>query len=91
MKHLLAISAVAILAGGCATQGDYVAKADCKVAPITTASYAGKPKPASSIEQRYAEMQLASTDYRLRQLAERGRVNNTVEEALYDCDKATTK
>jgi hypothetical protein len=92
MKKLLAVSALAALvAAGCATQGDYVAQADCKIAPITTASYAGKPKPASSIEQRYAEMQLASTDYRRRQLAERGRVNNTVEDALYDCDKAATK
>jgi hypothetical protein len=45
----------------------------------------------SPLEQRYAEMQLASTDYRLRQLAERGLVNNTVEEALRNCDNATTR
>ena len=92
MKKLLAVSALAALAAaGCATQGDYAAQADCKIAPITTAGYAGRARHVSPIEQRYAEMQLASTDYRLRQLAERGRVNNTVEDAIYDCDKAATR
>jgi uncharacterized lipoprotein YajG len=86
MDKLLVVSALAALVAGCATQGDtQLAKADCKVAPITTASVAGKYKQVSPIEQRYAEMQLASTDYRRRQLAERGLVNNNVEEALRDC------
>jgi uncharacterized lipoprotein YajG len=85
MKKLLVASAITVLAAGCATQADQYAQADCKVAPITTASAAGKVKPASSIEQRYAEMQLASTDYRYRQLAQRGRAGNNVEDALQDC------
>lgn len=89
MKSFLTLSALALLAAGCATSPDQVAKADCKVAPITTYSITGKAKPASSLERRYAEMQLASTDYRRRQLAEHGLVNNNVEDALRDCNTAT--
>jgi hypothetical protein len=90
MKALVAVSALAMLAAGCATtEGDAYAQADCKVAPIVTSSYAGKPKPVSSIEQRYAEMQLANTPYRRQQLAQHGMMNNNVEDALRDCDRAT--
>jgi hypothetical protein len=39
----------------------------------------------SPLDQRYAEMQLASSDYRMRQLAERGMVNNNIEDALRSC------
>jgi hypothetical protein len=88
MKTLLAVSALAMLAAGCATQPDQVAAVDCKVAPITTYSIAGRPRPASGIEQRYAEMQLASTEYRRSQLARNGYVNNNLEDALRDCDQA---
>jgi len=88
MKVLLALSALA-LAAGCATDGNtQYAKADCKIVPITTASVAGgKTRPASSLEQRQAEMALATSEYRRTQLAQRGRFGNNVEEALYDCNK----
>jgi hypothetical protein len=89
MKNLLAASALAMIAAGCATAGDQVAAAECKIAPITLASSVGKARPVSPLEQRYAEMQLASTDYRMRLLARNGLVNNNVEDALRDCDRAT--
>ena len=86
MRMFLIVSAVAAFAAaGCATQGDTYAKADCKVAPITTASVAGKARPATSLERRAAEMDLAATDYRTRNLARNGYVGNNVEEALRDC------
>jgi hypothetical protein len=74
---------------GCASPGDtQVAAADCKVVPITTASAAGRaPRNVSPIEQRWAEMQLAGTDYRRRQLQERGMIDNNVEQALRDCNR----
>ncbi len=74
---------------GCASSGDTrLAAADCKVYPITTASATGRaPKNVSPIEQRWAEMQLAGTDYRQRQLHERGIIDNTVEQALRDCQR----
>ena len=74
---------------GCASSGDTrVAAADCKVYPITTASAAGRaPRNVSPLEQRWAEMQLANSDYRQRQLQERGMVGNTVEDALRDCNR----
>ena len=74
---------------GCASSGDTrVASADCKVYPITTASAAGRaPKNVSPIEQRWAEMQLAGTEYRQRQLQERGLIDNNVEQALRDCNR----
>ena len=88
MKMLLVFSALAALAvAGCATQGDtQVAKADCKVAPITTASVASdKAKPVDSLRRRDAEMQLATSGYRLRQLDRNGMANNNLEDALRDC------
>ena len=89
MKRLLLLATLA--AAGCATPGDnvQVAKAECKIAPITTASIAGvKPRPVDPLDQRWAEMQLASSDYRFQQLQRRGLVNNNIEEALRDCDRA---
>jgi uncharacterized lipoprotein YajG len=91
MKILLPVCVLAALAAGCAAQGDTLAQAPCKVAPVTTLSATGKAKPVSSIEQRDAQMQLASSGYRMRQLRERGLVNNTVEDALRDCDGAPGK
>jgi hypothetical protein len=89
MKTLIALCALA-LAAGCATTdaNTQYARNDCKIAPITTASVAGgKQRPVSSLERREAEMALASSDYRFRQLRERGYVGNNVEEALQDCNR----
>jgi hypothetical protein len=89
MKTLLAVSALALAAAGCATEGNQqYAKAECKVVPITTASVAGgKTRPASSLEQREAEMALGTSEYRFRELNRYGRFGNNVEEALYNCDR----
>ena len=86
MKLALA-TVVLALAAGCAAQGDTrIAQADCKVYPATTASATGMRKPnVSPIEQRYAEMQLATSDYRMRNLREKGYDRNNVEDALRDC------
>jgi hypothetical protein len=90
MKIPACLCAVSLVLAGCATQGDAnVAQAECKVAPITTASlspYGGKAKPVSPLEQRYAEMQLASTQYRRDNLARNGLAPNLVEDALRSCD-----
>ena len=85
MKSLLAISLLAL--AGCATYGDdQYAKADCKVAPITTQSATGvRPSRVDSLAQRDAEMQLATTDYYRRNLAQKGLVNNNTADALRDC------
>ena len=78
--------AATLLAAGCASQGDVqVAQAECKVLPITTTSVAGRKPNVSPLEQRYAEMQLANSEYRMRQLRERGMDMNSVEDALRDC------
>ena len=86
---LFALSVLAL--AGCATPGETdtrMASADCKVMPITTASTSGRAaKNVSGIEQRWAEMQLASTDYRQRQLQERGMFDNNIEQALRDCQR----
>ena len=85
--RLVLAAPILLLAAGCASTGDtQVAQADCKVYPITTASAASSRKPnVSPLEQRYAEMQLANSEYRQRQLRERGPVMNNVEDALRDC------
>lgn len=89
MMKPAAVLVLALAAAGCATSGDtQLAAADCKVVPITTASAAGRaPRNVSPIEQRYAEMQLANTEFRRRQLQERGLQGNLVEDALRDCNR----
>lgn len=89
MTRLALFALFGLALAGCASTGDNrVASADCKVYPITTASATGRaPKNVSPIEQRWAEMQLAGTDYRQRQLQERGMVGNTLEDALRDCQR----
>ena len=82
MKTLIALSAALALAGCASTGPAQVAQKDCKVAPLTTASLAygnAKSKPVDSLEQRYAEMQLANTPYRRQQLARNGPSPNTIE------------
>ena len=86
MKMLIP-AAVAVLAAGCATtEPTQVAQAECKVQPVTTMGVTGrKVTNVSSLDQRYAEMQLATSEYRMRQLRERGMDMNNVEDALRDC------
>lgn len=78
---------ILLLAAGCAATGEgRLAQAECKVYPVTTASATGVRKPqVSALEQRHAEMQLATSELRHRQLRERGLHPNTVEDALRDC------
>lgn len=91
MRPFLALAVVA-LATGCTTLNDpdtQLAAADCKIAPITTASATGvRPRPVDRLEQRYAEMQLASTDYRQRQLNQPLGAFGPTEQALRDCQNA---
>ena len=92
MNTVLILSAAALLAGACATtEPTQVAAADCKVQRPTTATYAAtgrSTRPTDRLDQRYAEMQLAASDYRLRELSNRGLSStNTVEEALRDCNR----
>ena len=85
MKVLLAGIVLPFLVAGCAGPDARVAQADCKIAPITTASVAGKPKRVDPLERRMAEMHLSSTDYRRRNL-DRGPYDGLVEEAIRDCN-----
>ena len=89
MKVLVALSAAALLAAGCATtENVQVAQKECKVQPQLTANLGKgqtKTKPVDSMRQREAEFDLARTDYRFQQLARNGIFNNTVEESLRDC------
>ena len=85
MKIAVAFTAL-FLAASCAQQPVQVAQNECKIAPVTTASVAGgKVRPASSLEQRHAEMQLGTSQYRMAQLNSHGMFNNNLEEALRDC------
>lgn len=88
MKILLAASAVALLAAGCATTEPpaQVAQAECKIVPATTESAAGARRGhMTPIEQREAEMALATSQYRMANLRRQGPALNNVEDALKDC------
>lgn len=85
MKALIPLSSLALVAA-CATPGEQLAAVDCKVYPITTASAAGGKPRVNSLEQRHAEMQLATSDYRMRNLRQNGYNLNNVEDALRDCN-----
>ena len=85
MKMPIAVAAAALLAG-CASPGNLqVAQAECKVLPVTTTSVAGRKPNVSALDQRYAEMQLATSQYRMHQLRVNGPDMNNIEDALRDC------
>ena len=87
MRTVFTLSALALVLAGCASYGDgQYAKADCKVAPITTYSATGnRPSRVDELAQKDAEMQLATTEFRRRELVRQGLPNNTIEQALRDC------
>ena len=83
MKTLAVAALAATAIAGCATEPAQVARADCKIAPVTTRSAVNKPGPVSELDRRYAEAQLRSSEYRRQQM---GRDHdNTLEQALRDC------
>lgn len=92
MKTLLGFT-LAMLAAACATPGEntQVAQAECKVVPMKPGYISGRsPRPAADpLDQRQAELGLASSDYRFAQLHRHGMMSN-VETALQDCDRAAT-
>ena len=82
---------LAFAAAGCAhlDSDTPVAAADCRIAPVTTASATGvRPRQADPLEQRYAEMQLANSDYRMKRLQQPLGAMSTTEDALRDCASA---
>ena len=84
MKILAALSTSALALAACATQPDtQLAQADCRVAPVVTADSSLRKDRVTDLDQRYAEMQLASSDFRMRHL--RHDPTNSVEEALAGC------
>lgn len=86
MKTLTAVAALFVAAGCASTPPAQVAHAECKIVPVTTASIAGKrDRNISPIEQRHAEMQLATSQYRMANLQSQGLAFNNVEDALRDC------
>ena len=94
MKTMLGIT-LALLAAACAGTGEnvQVAQAECKIVPMKPGYISGRsPHPAADpLDQRQAELQLASSDYRFRQLSRLGLGNNNIEDALRDCDRAALR
>ena len=89
MRILIAVSAAVVLAG-CATEPVQVAQAECKIHPVTTTSVTDTRKPQTeSTRQRMAEMELATSSYRFRNLQQNGYNMNNVEDALRDCQTAS--
>src|SRR4051812_8314213 len=88
----LSVACLVFGVAGCATTDEQnlpVARADCRIAPITTASATGaRPRRVDPMDQRYAEMQLATSDYRMKRLQQPLGAMNNVEDALRDCDSA---
>jgi hypothetical protein len=85
MKNLVALSISAWALAACATEGDtQVAQADCRVAPVVTADSSLRKDRVTDLDRRYAEMQLATSDYRLRNL-QRNPGQSNLEDALDGC------
>jgi hypothetical protein len=61
-----------------------VAQADCRVAPVVTADSSLRKDRVTDLDRRYAEMQLATSDYRLRNL-QRNPGQSNLEDALEGC------
>jgi hypothetical protein len=86
MKLVLAAAAVLALAG-CASSGEtQLAQADCKVAPLPSASIDGaRTKRIDPLAQRQAEADLRAMDNR-RGISRRDPFG-TIEQVLQDCNR----
>lgn len=91
MTWILAFATVAgIFLAGCASvpEADKTASVECKIQPYQTATITdGKKREVSPLERRYAEMQLASSDYRMKQLRSGLGQTGAIEEVLRDCNR----
>ena len=83
MKALYFIPVALLGLAGCATTADnsQYAQRDCKVVAMQP-GYINGTKHADALTQRQAEMDLATSNYRVRNIQ---RVPNNVEDALHDC------
>jgi hypothetical protein len=89
MKVLLTLSAASLVLAACATTDNaQYAQADCRIAPITTRSVTavdGHLGTYNELDQQYAQMQLATSNYRRQLYEKQGMSNNNVEDALKNC------
>ncbi|HEY2629793.1 MAG TPA: hypothetical protein VGI57_11740 [Usitatibacter sp.] len=89
MNLRLALSAITVLAvAGCATeQPIQMASAGCKIMPATTDSATGNaPRHVSELQQKFAQADLESSRYRMRNL-QVNPANNNIEDAIRACDQ----
>ena len=86
MKILLSAACCsALVLTACADQPTYTAQADCKTAPVTAQAAAGGKPRMNELDQRMAEMQLATSGYRERQRERNPGYENNIERTLQDC------
>ena len=92
MKILVALSTSALALAACASNDDArYAENDCRVAPVVTTG-PGASSRVSHLDQRYAEMQLATSDYRMRNLQrDPSYATNNIEQGLNGCANASSK
>jgi hypothetical protein len=89
VKLRLTLSAIALYAvAGCASdQPVKLASADCKIMPVTTDSSTGNaPRHVSELQQKFAQADLETSRYRMRNL-QVNPANNNIEDALRACDQ----
>lgn len=88
MKVLLATACVsALVASACADQPSYADNAECKTAVVTAQSAAGGKPEMRPLDQRMAEMQLATSGYRQMQRERNPGYENNIERTLQDCGR----
>ncbi len=86
MKILLPIACgSALILTACADQPSYADNATCKTAPVTAQAAAGGKPRMNELDQRMAEMQLATSGYRQAQRERNPGYENNIERTLQDC------
>lgn len=88
MKASLTLSAIALALAGCASdQPIQMASAECKIMPTTTDSSTGNaPRHVTDLQQKFAQADLETSRYRMRNL-QVNPANNNIEDALRACDQ----
>ena len=86
--RLTLCTAVVFAVAGCAAdQPIQVASAGCKIMPVTTDSATGNaPRHVSDLQQKFAQSDLESSRYRMRNL-QANPANNNLEDAIRACDQ----
>ena len=93
MKNVIALAAAAAALAACASTPDQVAYDDqeCQIVMMAPANATGRYSHMTEMDQRFAEMQLGTSDVRRRAQESNPGYENNIEKNLRNCANKSSK